>query len=52
MHVFRACIILILLQENGFLPETVLNFLTRQGSGFKVRETGGLTMEQLIEEVI
>jgi glutamyl-tRNA synthetase len=32
----------------GYLPEAVLNLLTNMGSGFTVRETAGMNLEELV----
>ena len=38
-------------QDSGFFPEAVLNLLTNMGSGFAVRHTDGMNLEQLIRYV-
>jgi hypothetical protein len=40
-----------MLQELGYFPEALLNLLTNTGSGFKVRETAGMVMDELVSEV-
>jgi len=38
-------------QNAGYFPEAILNLLTNMGSGFTVRHTAGMDMQQLIEHV-
>jgi len=40
-----------LFQKLGYFPEALLNLLTNMGSGFDVRETAGMIMEELISHV-
>ena len=39
------------LQEEGYLPETVLSFLTAQGSGFRHADTANMTLDDMIQKV-
>lgn len=42
----------IFFQDEGWLPEAVLNLLTYAGgAGFKVKDTRGMTLKELIKEV-
>lgn len=39
------------IQDHTYFPETILNLLTENGSGFKAKKIVGMNMKELIDNV-
>ena len=48
---FNIILSVLLPQTSGFYPEAVLNLLTIAGSGFDIRHTDAMTLDQLVTHV-